>query len=91
MEVSNPRVLLKSSNLKSIFTKRKQVLLVEGVDIAHAVVVDNTVRNDQGLALVDCAESVHGETRTKELVAVDFDKVKPGSRAFVILTNREDK
>ena len=40
---------------ETILTKRQQVLLVEGVDVAIAVLADNSVRNDQRLSAVSGA------------------------------------
>lgn len=47
----------------SVFTQGQEVLLVQCVHIAGAVIVDDFVGDDQRAALVRCSKSVHAETR----------------------------
>lgn len=49
----------------SIFTKREQILLVERVDIAFSVVIDNSVRDDDGTPLISSTDTIQGETAWK--------------------------
>jgi hypothetical protein len=45
-----------------IFTQRQKILLVQRVDIAIAVLGENSVGDDQGLAFISSAETIHRET-----------------------------
>lgn len=46
----------------TIFTEREQVLLVQSINIAFCIVVDNAIGDDDRATFVRGTNSVHGET-----------------------------
>lgn len=48
-----------------ILTKREQVLLVQRVDIAFSVVIDDPVGDDDWTTLISSTDTVQGETTWK--------------------------
>lgn len=46
----------------TIFTQRQQVLLMKSVDIANTVILDDTIRDNERLALIHSSKTVHCET-----------------------------
>ena len=58
-------VLEKESGEVTIFTKRQQVLLVQGVNIGLRILLDDAIGDDDRPSLVSCTNPVHGETSGK--------------------------
>ena len=52
-------VLQQECRQETIFTKRKQVLLVQRVNVGFSVLLDDTIRDDDGPALVGSPDAVH--------------------------------
>ena len=50
---------------ESIFTEREQILLVKSVDVGFSVLVDDTVRDDDGSTLVCGTDPIQRETTRK--------------------------
>ena len=48
-----------------ILPKRKQILLVKGIDVGFGVFVDYDGRDDDGSAFVGCSNTVHGKAAGK--------------------------
>jgi hypothetical protein len=59
----------------TILTKGQQVLLVKRVHITDGIVLDNTIRDDERLTLINTSETVHSETE-KNVSKVENNKYK---------------
>lgn len=49
----------------AILAERKEVLLMQRIDVRFRVLIDNTRRNDDGPALIGRADAIYGEASRK--------------------------